>query len=151
MCSRVARVGTRASFDAEQRNRHQTHRRSHSARMPNIRRARASTLPAHPDTRSRGECSAMCGGSIRQSVGPLGREISPAQDRYLHRTTKTQNKRRQTSKPQMGFEPVIPAFERAKTYALDHAATVIGVLLLQGLYLVSNDFKVHMKYFLLAR
>jgi hypothetical protein len=33
--------------------------------MPNIRRARASTLSTHPDSRSRGEGSAMCGGSIR--------------------------------------------------------------------------------------
>jgi hypothetical protein len=56
------RVGTRASFDAEQKNRHQTHRRSHSAQMPNIPRARASTLSTHPHSRSRGECSAMCGG-----------------------------------------------------------------------------------------
>jgi hypothetical protein len=60
MCSRDARVGTRASFDAEQTNRHQTHRRSHSAPMPNIRRARARTLSTRPDSRSRGELSAMC-------------------------------------------------------------------------------------------
>jgi hypothetical protein len=59
------RVGTGASFDAEQKNRHQRHRHSHSARMPNIRRARSRTLSTHPDSRSRGECSAMCGGSIR--------------------------------------------------------------------------------------
>jgi hypothetical protein len=34
MCSRVARVGTRASFDAEQKNRRQTHRPNaeHSSR-----------------------------------------------------------------------------------------------------------------------
>jgi hypothetical protein len=55
----------RRSFDAEQKDRHQTHRRSQSARMPNIPRARASTLSTHPHSRSRGECSAMCGGSIR--------------------------------------------------------------------------------------
>jgi hypothetical protein len=67
ICSRVARVWTRASFDAEQKNRHQTHHRSHSARMPNIRRARARTLSTHPDSRSRGECSAMCGGSTEVS------------------------------------------------------------------------------------
>jgi hypothetical protein len=68
MCSRVARVGTQASFDAEQKNRHQTHRRSHAARMPNIRRARARTLSTHPDSRSRGGSSAMCGGSIKENV-----------------------------------------------------------------------------------
>jgi hypothetical protein len=31
----------------------------------------------------------------------------------------------------VGFEPVIPAFERAKTvYVLDRAATVIGIILI---------------------
>jgi hypothetical protein len=29
--------------------------------------------------------------------------------------TQTQNKRTQTSMPRVGFEPMIPAFERAKT------------------------------------
>jgi hypothetical protein len=66
MCSRVARVGTRASFDAKQKNRHHTYRRSHSARMPNIRRARARTLSTHPDSRLHRECSAVCGGSIKE-------------------------------------------------------------------------------------
>jgi hypothetical protein len=43
------------------------------------------------------------------------------------RTTKTQNKRTQTSMPRMGFEPTISVFERAKTvHVLDCAATVIG-------------------------
>jgi hypothetical protein len=38
-----------------------------------------------------------------------------------------QNKLRRTSMPRMGFEPTIPAFERAKTvHALDRAAPVIG-------------------------
>jgi hypothetical protein len=32
--------------------------------------------------------------NLRQSVGPLGREISPTQGRYLHRTTQIQNKRK---------------------------------------------------------
>jgi hypothetical protein len=32
--------------------------------------------------------------------------------------------------PSVGFEPTIPVFERAKTiYALDRAATVIGMVL----------------------
>jgi hypothetical protein len=44
-----------------------------------------------------------------------------------HRTTQRENKRKQTSMPVVGFEPTIPAFERAKTvHALDCAATVIG-------------------------
>jgi hypothetical protein len=35
--------------------------------------------------------------TYRQLVGLLKRVISPSQGRYLHRTTQTQNKRRQTS------------------------------------------------------
>jgi hypothetical protein len=43
-------------------------------------------------------------------------------------TTPTQNKRTQTSIPQVGFELTIPLFERATTvHALNRAATVIGV------------------------
>jgi hypothetical protein len=46
-----------------------------------------------------------------------------------HRTTQTQNKRRQTSMPRVGFEPTIPAFERAKAvHASDRAVTAIGPL-----------------------
>jgi hypothetical protein len=45
-----------------------------------------------------------------------------------HKTTQTQNKCTQTSMPLVGFEPTIPAFERAKAvHGLDHAATVIGL------------------------
>jgi hypothetical protein len=66
---------------------------------------------------------------LRPSVGLLGREISPSQGRNLHRTTKTQNKRRQTSMPWVGFEPTIPVFEREKTFhALNRTVTVIGPL-----------------------
>jgi hypothetical protein len=44
-----------------------------------------------------------------------------------HRTTQTQNKRTQTSILRAGFEPTIPAFQRAEiVHALDRAATVIG-------------------------
>jgi hypothetical protein len=46
-----------------------------------------------------------------------------------HRTAQTQNKRTQKSMPQVGFEPTIPVFERAKTvHALGRAATVIGII-----------------------
>jgi hypothetical protein len=62
--------------------------------------------------------------NLRHSVGLLGRVISPSQGSYL---TQTQKKHRQTSIPRVGFEPTIPAFERAKTvHALDRVATVIG-------------------------
>jgi hypothetical protein len=44
-----------------------------------------------------------------------------------HRTTQTQNKRRKHPCLRVGFEPTIPAFERAKTvHALNGAATVIS-------------------------
>jgi hypothetical protein len=47
----------------------------------------------------------------------------------IYKTTQTQNtrKRTQTSMPRMGFEPTIPAFERARTvHASGRAATAIG-------------------------
>jgi hypothetical protein len=44
-----------------------------------------------------------------------------------YETTQTQNKRTQTTMPRVGFEPTIPAFERAKTvHASDRATAVIG-------------------------
>jgi hypothetical protein len=55
MCSRVARVGSRASFDAERKTRHQTYRRSHSA--PEFRTfvARGRGHCLHIPTRCRAE------------------------------------------------------------------------------------------------
>jgi hypothetical protein len=51
--------------------------------------------------------------NLRHSIGLLGRMISPSQGRYL-------TKHRQTSMPQVGFEPTIPAFDRVKIiHALD--------------------------------
>jgi hypothetical protein len=48
-------------------------------------------------------------------------------DQSIARTTQTQNKGAQTSMPQVGFEPTIPAFQWTKTvHASDRAATVIG-------------------------
>jgi hypothetical protein len=46
------------------------------------------------------------------------------------RTAQTQNKRTQTTMPQVGFETTIPLFELGKTiHALDLAASVIGIQL----------------------
>jgi hypothetical protein len=57
---------------------------------------------------------------LTQSVGLLGRAISPTQG---HK----QNKRTQTSVPRVAFEHTIPVFEQAKTvHVLHRAATVIG-------------------------
>jgi FAD synthase len=62
--------------------------------------------------------------NLRHLVALLERVISPSQGRYL---TQTQNKHKQTSMLRVGFEPTIPAFERAKTFhVLDRAATVVG-------------------------
>jgi hypothetical protein len=65
-----------------------------------------------------------------QTVGLLGRVISPSQGLYLDTA---QQKHRinaythQTSMTLVGFEPKIPASERAKmVHALDRAATVTG-------------------------
>jgi hypothetical protein len=68
-----------------------------------------------------------------QTVGLLGRVISPSQGRYLHTG---QHKHRinaythQTSMPWMGFEPTIPASELAKkVHALDRAANATYIVL----------------------
>jgi hypothetical protein len=67
-----------------------------------------------------------------QTVGLLGRVISPLQGHYLNTG---QHKHRinayphQTSMPWVGFEPTIPTSERAKAvHALDRAATVTGIV-----------------------
>jgi hypothetical protein len=39
-----------------------------------------------------------------------------------HRTAQTQNRRTQTSMPQVGFEPTIPVFKRAKTVPSVHSS-----------------------------
>jgi hypothetical protein len=74
--------------------------------------------------------------TFTQSVGLLGRGISPLP---AHRTARTQNKRTQTSMPQVAFEPTIPLFERAKTvHALEFAATVIGCCTVDTIHLLAN-------------
>jgi hypothetical protein len=46
-----------------------------------------------------------------------------------HRTAQTQHKSMHTSMSQVGFEPTIPVFERAKTvHALDSAAPVVSTI-----------------------
>jgi hypothetical protein len=66
--------------------------------------------------------------------GSVRREALPT-----HRTTQTQNKRTQTSIPRVGFEPIIPVFEGAKTvHVLDRAVTVIGDIIAYTLYLVAH-------------
>jgi hypothetical protein len=58
---------------------------------------------------------------------PRTRDQPVARQIPTHETTQTQNKRTQTSIPRVGFEPTIPAFERAKTvHALGSAATMVG-------------------------
>jgi hypothetical protein len=75
---------------------------------------------------------------LRHSVGRLGREFSPSQDRYL---TQTQNEHKQTSMSPVGFEPTIPGFERAKTvHALDCVATVTGIAVIVCIYYVKSNY-----------
>jgi hypothetical protein len=61
------------------------------------------------------------------STGLRGRgDQAVARQLSIHRTTQHQNKRTQTSMPEVSFEPTIPPFERVKTvHALDRAAIVI--------------------------
>jgi hypothetical protein len=53
---------------------------------------------------------------ILYTVGrtPWTGDQTVARPLLIHRTTQTQNKRKQTSMPRVGFEPKIPLFERAK-------------------------------------
>jgi hypothetical protein len=47
---------------------------------------------------------------------------------HTHRIKQTENKRTQRAMPWIGFEPTIPAFERAeRVHTLDRAPTVIGI------------------------
>jgi hypothetical protein len=63
-----------------------------------------------------------------QSVGLLGRGISPSQGRYLHTGQHKHRINTLTYIPRVGFEPTIPVFEREKTvHTSDHAATMIDV------------------------
>jgi hypothetical protein len=51
-----------------------------------------------------------------------------AEDQPVERPLPTQNNRKQTSMPRVGFEPTSPVFEWAKmVHAFDRAATVIGI------------------------
>jgi hypothetical protein len=63
------------------------------------------------------------------TIGLLERVIRPSQGRYIQTWQHKHRINAQTSMSWVGFEPMIPAFERAKTvHALDRAATVIGRL-----------------------
>jgi hypothetical protein len=63
-----------------------------------------------------------------------------------HRTTQTQNKRTQSSMPLVGFEPMAPVFERAKTvHALDRVATVIGFSFIRTSKECNNRYGVKIK------
>jgi hypothetical protein len=50
-----------------------------------------------------------------------------------YRAAQTQNRRKQTSMPQVEFKSTVPMFESAKTvHSLDRMATVIGMILLRS-------------------
>jgi hypothetical protein len=74
--------------------------------------------------------------NLRQSVGLLGRGISPSQGHYV---TQTQNKHKQTLMPWVGFEHTIPVFERAKIFhAFDRAAIVVGTPIIEEFKCAKN-------------
>jgi hypothetical protein len=53
--------------------------------------------------------------------------MSPSQVRCLHTEQHKHGKLTQTSMPQVGFERMVPVFQRTKTaHALDRVATEIG-------------------------
>jgi hypothetical protein len=64
--------------------------------------------------------------SYTQSVGPFGWGISLSQGHYLH-TEQHKQRIKAHNTDIHGFEPTIPAFERAEiVHALDRTATVFG-------------------------
>jgi hypothetical protein len=63
--------------------------------------------------------------NLRQSVGFLGRGISPMQGRYLYRTTQTQNKRRHLCH-EWDSNPWSQLSSEGRQFVSDHAATLIG-------------------------
>jgi hypothetical protein len=101
------------------------------------------TLPPHSGPRP---LIQFCN-HFSQAVGLFGRVISPSKGLYLNTG---QHKHRinaytpEISRPWMGFEPTIPACERAKTvHALDRADTVTGKYTLSWKYIKRfiNKFK----------
>jgi hypothetical protein len=82
--------------------------------------------------------------NLRQLVGLLARGISPLQGHYL-----TQNKHRQTSMPWVGFKPITPVFEQAKTFcALYQAATLIVIgWLVNNVDLERMQTETNLRYF----
>jgi hypothetical protein len=76
--------------------------------------------------------------SFLQTVGLLGRVISPSQGLYLN--TRQHKHRiniytRQTFMPWVEFKPTIPASERTKTvHALDRSASVTGICIYTRIY-----------------
>jgi hypothetical protein len=97
---------------------------------------RKKNLPGRGLTKVENHC-------LTESVGLLGRGISPTQSRYLH----TQYNTNRINEDRHRFEPMIPAFELTKTFhALDRAATVIGflsysidMLILTGIHNSDNE------------
>jgi hypothetical protein len=82
-----------------------------------------------------------------QSVGLLGREISSSQGLYLHREQHKHNKPTHISMPRVGFEPKIPAFERAKAvHALGRAATVTGLIYFRCCIIGIHNILCHLAY-----
>jgi hypothetical protein len=66
---------------------------------------------------------------------------------HAHRPAQAPNKRTQTSMPQVGFEHMIPGFERRnRVLALDRAATVINPNIC---YEDSHKLHLHWKYYLI--
>jgi hypothetical protein len=72
---------------------------------------------------------------------PLTGDQPVARPLPAHRTVQTQNRRTQTSMPQVVFEPTILVFERPKAVrALDRAASVIGThVYTSRKYIASSD------------
>jgi len=55
-------------------------------------------------------------------------KINPQQGHFLHRTTLGNTEKcRHTSRPQVGFEPVITVFEQPKTLCVSYCTTTLVI------------------------
>jgi hypothetical protein len=65
----------------------------------------------------------------------VGNSLDVGSARQPIHKTETQNQRKQTSKPLVGFKPTTPVFERTKTvHALDRVTTLIGAVMESTVY-----------------
>jgi hypothetical protein len=96
----------------------------------------AATAPSGPGP----HCQAFTITLRHTTLGRTPLDEQLARRKYLYLTTHNTHNR-QTSMPPAGFEPSIPASERTQTHALDSAATGIGEMSYNRLWLIPRSLQ----------